>query len=602
MDNKEKSFFPHPEGASLQPPPELELNVTGLGIMVDHYMMRATKANKEERTQILGQITTKRAVFDEALKSDEYAMLVVSMLNSILRLSVKHAPVREFAIEVVGDHFEDIEKNISEEDLERSTVCFDVLYRGLFNKKEELNRFALRNTALAHMLYENDNWKAHSILIDSPEISTAMDPPVDKFLGNIIRSNPELKPKALRDLLILNGNGNVDISNELFNCRREIFEGFLSEKIDDYIPYRKTLQVMFFSDDPRMASEAEVLLDARILSLSPQDALRVLSDLTLSRNRQSLKKYYEYLHKWRDIIIEYSNDPDASKNFHFFDLIHQPCFRNDRQMQDLRHKIAMERYRDGADMLTSLGLNSEEFFTTWAECSPERSIFNINIRVIEILERKEPGIVKSLRDNYGIVNFARYPQDLLLKQYREKENNKTPYGVLIYPLTDWNGAFSEGSAITSLLPQLGDNFMLRAAEAGGRYSLAKTLRRMYKEHGKITFAIIGGHGNPYSVQFGSPESYNFLSIQDLWGEGAAKMEEVFSKDPTIILESCSTGRLTGGIAATLSILYGATVIAPNVDTSIRSINVQMDENGKPVFDVAYRNEGEEMRYVNGDKG
>lgn len=232
-----------------------------------------------------------------------------------------------------------------------------------------------------------------------------------------------------------------------------------------------------------------------------------------------------------------------------------------------------------------------------------------NLKSIIELESKKPGAAKFLYKEFGIADFGRYPVDLLLKQYEEADNIKNPYGVVIFPRNDWNGAFYEtGRKLKSLLVGLENhNFSLRVFECEGKFGVARALLKLNKKYNppdgsghKISLAIIGGHGTENSIQFGGKGESNSLYLEDLTGKGAQKTNKFFEENPTIILVSCSTG-VDKGIGQKLSKVLGARVIAPMVPTNVNEFRVSKRLDIKPRFNVIYNKDDAKSVFVGGEK-
>ena len=252
-----------------------------------------------------------------------------------------------------------------------------------------------------------------------------------------------------------------------------------------------------------------------------------------------------------------------------------------------------------------------DIVSTWKRCSPptpEARLETIrkNLERMADLEKERPGCVRVLREEFGIENFARYPKELLVDQYDTKDDQSLPYGIVINPKADNNGAFAgkeDGGAIGTVWGTLQGKYRLRVFEAGSKFGIAKILlqtEQRYQKHGgeKISFALIGGHGEPDHIEFGGGMNEEILTATDLGGSAAARTKNRFFKEnPTLVLSSCSTGK-EGGIGQKLSEVLGARVIGPDVPTPLPSVSVSLDANGKPVFDATYY-KAESMRYDSG---
>ena len=257
-----------------------------------------------------------------------------------------------------------------------------------------------------------------------------------------------------------------------------------------------------------------------------------------------------------------------------------------------------------------------------------------NLEAAGELEASQPGSAKKLYETYRIANFGRYETDMLLRQL-EMADTDTPYGVIVYPEADHNGAFFQNSQQlydASLQLRVG-GFETRIVEAGSQRELARRLLRLHKKYSpagnKFSFAIVGGHGSPNSVALGNEKSISPPPLPDakkteaerereleMWrltqstdtgsfetsdlleGDGINRaLEEWFESNAPKVLVSCSTGA-KGGIAERASTQTSGEVIAPKIPTNVKKIEVTFDGQGKPVFAVEY-SEGTAARYAAG---
>lgn len=256
-----------------------------------------------------------------------------------------------------------------------------------------------------------------------------------------------------------------------------------------------------------------------------------------------------------------------------------------------------------------------------------------NLSAARNLERKHPGAAKMLYERFGVANFARYNQEMLLRQV-EKADADTPYGIVVFPEADHNGAFFQKEtqlAEIALKLRIG-GLETRIIEAGSQRELARQLIALHKRYSpagnKVAFAIVGGHGEPASVSLGTkgeyaspppplPEQEDFLAEMEKWkkhtltsDKGSFTVEDItngagieratekfFDPEAPVVLISCSTGK-EGGIAEKGSEKFGWNVSAPDEPTSIKHIGVVFDEAGKPKFDVEYY-KGDAKQYQTG---
>lgn len=65
---------------------------------------------------------------------------------------------------------------------------------------------------------------------------------------------------------------------------------------------------------------------------------------------------------------------------------------------------------------------------------------------MEELEKEVPGSVKMLNEKSGIVNFQRYPKEILINQLKDI-NQQKGVGFLVFAESDHNGAFDNQKEI-----------------------------------------------------------------------------------------------------------------------------------------------------------
>jgi hypothetical protein len=221
----------------------------------------------------------------------------------------------------------------------------------------------------------------------------------------------------------------------------------------------------------------------------------------------------------------------------------------------------------------------------------ECASFAENLHELTTLEKERPGIGKVLQSEFKINAFARYPTKLLVAQYDQRNTRDgTPYGIVITAMADWNGSFYNFGAVEALYDQIQGKYRIKIYETEDIFGMITALNSSRKDYGKISFAIIGGHGQPDSITLGSSN----LDKSQITRKGASALKLAFVEKPTIILRSCSTGAL-GGIGQEISKL-DATVIAPSVPTSKLTINAKINSKGKIAFEVEYSPESSKKTY------
>ena len=251
--------------------------------------------------------------------------------------------------------------------------------------------------------------------------------------------------------------------------------------------------------------------------------------------------------------------------------------------------------------LQAYGLAPDDCYDAWTRSIkrkehkfPDIAYRNLTaMRAVEHLNVEE-GAARFLNREFGIYDFGRYPAELLAEQYVERNNADLPYGLIIAPRDDHNGAFYQDRNLyedllrrVKFLGEPDERWIMRVVEVGNKRELARFALNLPEKYGQAKFGIVGGHGVPESIALGDgwKGMYNF-SIIDLLGQGVQKGGDMlFENGSTIILFSCQTG-VESGLAQKSSETFGFEFIGPEESTSPRHNNVEKHE-GKLQFEVEY---------------
>jgi hypothetical protein len=241
----------------------------------------------------------------------------------------------------------------------------------------------------------------------------------------------------------------------------------------------------------------------------------------------------------------------------------------------------------GANLFQDLGLGIETEFRLR------------NIRSIYQLENKRPGIAKVLFEKFGIIHFLRYPEEILVDQYDEliKENGgrknrqESQYGLIINPQEDYRGAFAdEKEMYKNFYSQLKKNkYRLRIFEVSSTRGLIRAFSKSHRNWGKISFAILGGHGGDNGLTFRETGQKGYISKNLLRHKSAHTVRSAFTENPVIILNSCLAGTL-GDIGQEMSKLGVKTIGTDRVINVIKEITVKFSTNKQIDFSVEYADE------------
>lgn len=241
--------------------------------------------------------------------------------------------------------------------------------------------------------------------------------------------------------------------------------------------------------------------------------------------------------------------------------------------------------------ISSFGLDPVVVMDAWDKAEGFLSYRYDAIKQMCLLESRAPGSTSVLYKEFGILDFHRYPFELLLDQYENRDNLNIPYGVILYPRADGNGAFAHGQKVFgSMYAQLKHIYTIRVSECDTKKDVVRMLISLDQKYGsehKIEFMVIGGHGTKDAISFGGTHESHRLRLFDLKHEKTSGTKSFFESNPSVILHSCETGQ-EGGVAEELSKVLQGKVIAPETKTVFEKINATVDEEGKPIFSVVFR--------------
>ena len=195
-----------------------------------------------------------------------------------------------------------------------------------------------------------------------------------------------------------------------------------------------------------------------------------------------------------------------------------------------------------------------------------------------------PEMTTRMYGELGIEYFTRYsgrewynypdgPTTLKIIANSLEKKYSRPVFLMATAKSDWNGAFGQMKYHDRDFEK---NHHILAVEADSDIELLERIKQVADNHGKIDILLLSGHGSPSSIRIGNREN----GLSELSSRDHKKLEEVgyaFSSEPTIILNSCSTGAWKkGGIAHVVSKALKARVIAPKKPTGI--LDLEYDPN------------------------
>ncbi len=292
------------------------------------------------------------------------------------------------------------------------------------------------------------------------------------------------------------------------------------------------------------------------------------------------------------IIDQIVSNPDGMV---FIDRIKQQNLDMERRIEAMEQLVV-----EGLD---HLHLNPDELIPIWRGASElgfdqptsyvTYDLLAENFKTVVRLEQHQPGLTKMLETEFGIKVQGRYPVEMLIKQIENPPRAGDSFGIIIMPEADHNGTFFYDQAQYRQLDSgLQANQKVVIFEAADLLEVVASInqaRKRYAEAGKISFAIIGGHGSEDIIRFGGKmdREYNhmqqrrsILYTDDLFETGAKAVEEAFASDADIILCACETGGNIGLANDISTIMKKALVTAPDISTDISSYEAYTKENGQ----------------------
>lgn len=281
------------------------------------------------------------------------------------------------------------------------------------------------------------------------------------------------------------------------------------------------------------------------------------------------KKDYQFFERW------------------FFNYLQRPSYLHTDPFLILREFFnyhLLDKKNRGASLVEKLCQKFQwdfSLFSQWEQNIPPAQFaaqVSNTLRKMYHLEKNNPGSVNVLHDQFNIEYFGRYIG--LDRQYREKDLVERPYGIVIAPKSDHNGAFSDlflqiNYKTIDALATCGVS--TRTVECGTKQDLVEHIEKLdhkYGQHQKISFAMICGHGTEETITFAEHTPDGVLSKEDV-KILFPPLKDFFSRHPTLVLCSCATGA-GGGIAKQIADELNAFVWAPNKDTSIYDFSVNED--------------------------
>lgn len=452
---------------------------------------------------------------------------------------------------------------------------------------------------------KNLNYKNLDLAISNPKYQYEIISHINFFLEQLKESQNYIQIKIAREL-----------SSILSRHKDELIPGkYLSPTIQDSIlsnQEKKDIEEEDDEDEEENIEEKDLVRAVAIALISNREFSpdeKSLEDIILNNTNENdiMKVFsdkYEYKVPMAQNFISIIERNKNSQAYIALENLANKSFQ-ENNFEDI-HKFAIctkfAKEKLNNYLMEKYQVPISEFKDSWNFDKEQKHFNDIfeNLKSMDKIEKEGPGNVKKLVENYGIREFHRYPSEILVKQL-EEENINQPYGLIVYPREDHNDAFDTHFEVyEKLYKDTRGHYGLKIYEISNKRDFAKTLiknEQKYATENKISFMILGGHGQTSGITIG-PEykknensnniknTGNTIDIDDLQGSGIKNVSRFFEKDPKIILVSCSTGAI-GGIGQEISKEYGANVMAPEKTTNLRRIYTSYDNEGKIKFDVKF---------------
>lgn len=213
------------------------------------------------------------------------------------------------------------------------------------------------------------------------------------------------------------------------------------------------------------------------------------------------------------------------------------------------------------------------------------------------IERAQPGAITTLMQNFGVANYHRYPESVLLKQVERQPKPKPNYGIIMGARADHNSALvGTKQAIEHLANQVADDCDLVVVEFGTMSELNERLKVVGAQQPptrqQAKFGLIMAHGNKDTIVGGRVRDGGdaYVTVADVGTILRQARQQYFTPDATWIISACETGQ-PGGIGEVIADDLDIATIAPPFQAGVEEITVSRSESGAYDFRVRYRDQG-----------
>ncbi|MCX6794518.1 MAG: hypothetical protein NTY31_00755 [Candidatus Falkowbacteria bacterium] len=254
----------------------------------------------------------------------------------------------------------------------------------------------------------------------------------------------------------------------------------------------------------------------------------------------------------------------------------------------------------GAKVFATAGYQYKEIGPAWNNSAPKEGIRDMminNFGSLHELESKRPGSAKYLTDNFGIVCFSRYPTEVLIKQYDNRDKTNSPFGIYATGRSDHNGFMYDLNKKIKIEKLANETeprgYMLKIIETANTIDATKKIINLTRKlEKKVSFMFVNAHGNTDSIAIGNWGGFRpELTTSNIGRPGIKRFFQYFEEGATLVLSSCLTGS-DKGIAEEIAKTSGMTVIASDRKTSgINKLEVHDYKKDQLRFDVNFYTSG-----------
>jgi hypothetical protein len=235
------------------------------------------------------------------------------------------------------------------------------------------------------------------------------------------------------------------------------------------------------------------------------------------------------------------------------------------------------------------------------------------INALHTLEERRKGTTEFLFKKFGVLDYTRYPLDMLVEQCEQYNNTELPYGIVLFTHNDrpgfhhggssdnW-GAFQQDKEIFEKIhTKLNGKYLTRIFECDSKQAVLRAHQFCKVKYGKgghkIAFRVFGAHGSFDAMTYGIGDTTvdDYVHMSDMETPGGQRANEAIEDDCIDIFFSCSTGE-KGGIAERSP---ARMIFAPETDASVNkeAFDVEVDEKGKLRFTVKYKSAADKRQDV-----